>query len=253
MDRCVRGADAFAALGSAPGKLPDPPSWAYFGRANEYLMHGSLLDVWTGNLTNGKQGVLMWSWESGRVLQIPALFMFGMLAGRVGLFAVNDANRIVWRRIFFGALVLLGPLLFLCSHLEAWIAADALRRPVDAICTPLLKLDIMLLLVTGFALVYRRATGQRVLGMLRWLGRMSLTSYMMQSVVGTTLYYGFGFGLYESTGTVLALTIGIVLAVLQGAFSAWWLRHHKQGPLEALWHRLTWIGTARLPATRQAG
>ncbi len=245
--------DAFAALGSAPGKLPNPASWAYFGRANEYLMHGSLLDVWIGNLTNGKQAVLMWSWENGRILQIPALFMFGMLAGRVGLFAVNDANRIVWRRIFFGALLLLGPLFFLQSHLEAWIAAEALRRPLDTICAPLLKLDVMLLLVTGFALVYRRAAGQRVLGMFRWLGRMSLTSYMMQSVVGTTLYYGFGFGLYETTGTVFALTIGIVLAVLQGAFSAWWLRHHKQGPLEALWHRLTWIGTARLPATRQAG
>jgi uncharacterized protein len=40
--------------------------------------------------------------------------------------------------------------------------------------------------------------------------------------------------------------------VLQGCFSAWWLRHHKQGPLEALWHRLTWIGasSSHQPATR---
>jgi uncharacterized protein len=83
---------------------------------------------------------------------------------------------------------------------------------------------------------------------------MSLTSYMMQSIVGTTLYHGFGFGLYAVTGTVAALSIGIVLAVLQGCFSAWWLKHHKQGPLEALWHRLTWIGAASShgaqPATR---
>jgi uncharacterized protein len=245
--------DALAALGSAPGKLPDPASWAYFGRANEYLMHGSLVDVWIGNLTNGKQAVLLWSWENGRMLQIPALFMSGMLAGRIGLFAVNDANRIVWRRIFAGALLLLGPLIFIHRHLEAWVPAEALRRPLDTICVPLLNLAAMLLLVTGFGLLYRHAAGARVLGMFRWLGRMSLTSYMMQSLVGTTLYYGFGFGLYESTGTVLALTIGIVLAVLQGIFSAWWLRHHKQGPLEALWHRLTWIGAARLPAARRAG
>jgi uncharacterized protein len=245
--------DALAALGSAPGKLPDPASWAYFGRANEYLMHGSLVDVLTGNLTNGKQAVLLWSWENGRMLQIPALFMFGMLAGRVGLFAVNDANRIVWRRIFVGALLLLGPLVVIRRHLETWIPAEALRRPLDAICTPLLNLAVMLLLVTGFALLFRHVTGARVLGMFRWMGRMSLTSYMMQSVVGTTLYYGFGFGLYKTTGTVLALTIGIVLALLQGIFSAWWLRHHKQGPLEALWHRLTWVGAARLPAARQTG
>lgn len=246
--------DAFAALGSAPGKLPDPASWAYFGRAEEYLKHGSLLDVWIGNLTNGKQAVLLWSWEMGRILQIPALFMFGMLAGRLGLFAMNDRNIGIWRRVFFGALLLLGPLIFIHGHLNAWIPAEALRRPLNAICTPLLNLDIMLLLVTGFALLYRRPAGARVLGSLRWLGRMSLTSYMMQSIVGTTLYHGFGFGLYAVTGTVAALSIGIVLAALQGTFSAWWLKRHKQGPLETVWHRLTWIGAASSqhaqPATR---
>jgi uncharacterized protein len=242
--------DALAALDSAPGKLPDPASWALYGRADAYLRHGSLLTVWIGNLTNGRHAVWLWSWEMGRILQIPALFMFGMLAGRAGLFAVNDRNRLIWRRIFFGALLLLGPLIFIQGHLGTWIAAEALRRPVDGMCAPLLKLDIMLLLVTGFALLYRRPPGARVLGVFRWLGRMSLTSYMMQSIVGTTLYHGFGFGLYATTGTLLALSIGIVLAVLQGLFSAWWLRHHKQGPLEALWHRLTWIGTAAQPATR---
>jgi uncharacterized protein len=217
-------------------------------------MHGSVLDVWIGNLTNGKHAVLLWSWENGRVLQIPALFMFGMLAGRLGLFAMNDRNISIWRRVFFSALLLLGPLIFVRSHLEPWIAAEALRRPLDAIATPLLNLDIMLLLVTGFALLFRRAAGARVLGKLRWMGRMSLTSYMMQSIVGTTLYYGFGFGLYAVAGTVMALSIGIVLAVLQGCFSAWWLKSHKQGPLEAVWHRLTWIGAASShsaqPATR---
>jgi len=93
-----------------------------------------------------------------------------------------------------------------------------------------------------------------VLGKLRWMGRMSLTSYMVQSIVGTTLYYGFGFGLYAVAGTVMALAIGIVLALLQGTFSAWWLQRHKQGPLETIWHRLTWIGAASSqhaqPATR---
>lgn len=242
--------DALAALDSAPGKLPNPASWALYGRADQYLKHGSLLTVWIGNLTNGRHAVWLWSWEMGRLMQIPALFMFGMLAGRAGLFAVNDRNRRIWRRIFFGALLLLGPFIFIQTHLETWIAAEALRRPVNGICEPLLKLDIMLLLVTGFALLYRRPSGARVLGAFRWLGRMSLTSYMMQSIVGTTLYHGFGFGLYEVAGTVLALSIGIVLAVLQGLFSFWWLRHHKQGPLEALWHRLTWIGTTPQPATR---
>ena len=63
-----------------------------------------------------------------------------------------------------------------------------------------------------------------------------------QSLVGSTLYHGFGFALYKVTGPTMCLMIGVTLVMLQGSFSAWWLRRHQQGPLEALWHRATWWG-----------
>ncbi|MDD3507571.1 MAG: DUF418 domain-containing protein, partial [Parabacteroides sp.] len=44
------------------------------------------------------------------------------------------------------------------------------------------------------------------------------------------------------TGATHCLIIGICLAILQGIFSTWWLHVHKQGPLESLWHKATWIG-----------
>jgi uncharacterized protein len=72
---------------------------------------------------------------------------------------------------------------------------------------------------------------------------MSLTSYVVQSIIGTSIYYGFGLGMYQYTGTSFALAIGIVLAVLQRQFSVWWLASHAQGPLESVWHRLTWAGS----------
>ena len=40
----------------------------------------------------------------------------------------------------------------------------------------------------------------------------------------------------------LSLVIGVAVFVLQAAFCRWWLRGHRQGPLESLWHRLTWLG-----------
>ena len=82
----------------------------------------------------------------------------------------------------------------------------------------------------------------RMLAFFSPLGRMSLTSYVVQSIVGTALYYGYGLGLYRYTGATLALAVGIVLALLQRQFSVWWLRSHAQGPLEMLWHRATWYG-----------
>lgn len=66
-------------------------------------------------------------------------------------------------------------------------------------------------------------------------GRMSFTIYIMQTVIATTLFYSYGFGLYGQvdlwTGTVIAT--GIYLAQL--VFATIWFKKYTQGPLEALW------------------
>lgn len=239
-----------AALPQPAAKLPDPASWAYFGRANEYLAHGSAAQVWWGNLTNGKTGVLRWSWENGRMFQIPALFMLGMLAGRTGRFMESAANLRFWRRALGAAALLFVPLWLAKGQLNGWIAAEGLRRPLEVILTSWSNLALMVILVSGFTLLYQGGAGSRVLGMLRPLGRMSLTSYVGQSVIGTSIYYGFGLGLYRYTDTLTCLAIGTGLALLQGRFSAWWLARHPQGPLEALWHRATWFTPLRSRAYR---
>jgi len=59
--------------------------------------------------------------------------------------------------------------------------------------------------------------------------------------MGSCIYYGFGLSLYKYTGATYSLLIGIVLAILQGLFSSWWLSHFKKGPLETIWHKATWI------------
>lgn len=227
--------------------LPDPASWAYFGRATGYLANGSLADVWAGNLSNGKEAVLRWSWENGRLFQIPALFMLGMLAGRRQLFALTPAGRAFWRKALLLAVPAFLVLYAAKNSLWSWIAAEGLRRPVAVIVESWSNLAFMVVLVGAFALAYHAGMPARVLKLLAPLGRMSLTSYIVQSLVGTTLYYGFGFGLYKATGASVCLLIGITLALLQGALCAWWLRRHRQGPLETLWHRATWFGAPPRP------
>jgi uncharacterized protein len=72
------------------------------------------------------------------------------------------------------------------------------------------------------------------------VGRMALTNYLMQSVICTTLFYGWGFGLFGTLNrTALA---GIVLAiwVFQLLISPLWLRFFRFGPAEWLWRSLTY-------------
>ena len=82
----------------------------------------------------------------------------------------------------------------------------------------------------------------KALNLLAPIGRMSLSNYIIQSILGSFIYYGFGLGMYQFTGATHCLIIGICLAILQGIFSTWWLNVHKQGPLESLWHKATWVG-----------
>jgi uncharacterized protein len=225
------------ALPNPDQKLGDPASWAYFGIANDYFANGSAAKVWWGNLTNGKIGVIRWSWENGRLFQIPALFMLGMLAGRKGVF--KEGNIIFWRKTLVTAALVFIPFYALKTWPEAWGIGPAVQRPLLTIVTSWSNVAFMVVLVSTFYLLfYSRAW----LAIFSPLGRMSLTSYVVQSIVGTSIYYGFGLGMYKYTGASFALAIGIVLAVIQRQFSVWWLAHHSQGPLETVWHRLTWIG-----------
>lgn len=233
--------EVIQALSQPDQKLPDPASWAYFGRANDYFAHGSALQVWAGNVTNGKTGVILWSWENGRIFQIPALFMLGMLAGRRGVF--KEGKRLFWRKALLIAGLVFIPLYVLKTWPETWPVGQALQRPLLVIITSWSNLALMVVLVSLFVLLFHT---------LRWLqvfsplGRMSLTSYVVQSIIGTSIYYGFGLGMYQYTGASFALAIGIALALLQRQFSVWWLARHAQGPLETVWHRLTWLGSPPL-------
>ncbi len=84
-------------------------------------------------------------------------------------------------------------------------------------------------------------------GALQWLtkrlaavGRMALSNYLFDSIFCTTLFYGYGFGLFGHVNrTGLA---GIVLAiwVFQLLVSPIWLAHFRYGPAEWLWRSLTY-------------
>ena len=82
---------------------------------------------------------------------------------------------------------------------------------------------------------------QRRLSPLAAAGRMPLTNYLMQTAICTTLFYGWGFGLWGKVGpaTEFALALVIFFAI-QVPWSVWWLKRNDRGPLEDLWARLTY-------------
>jgi uncharacterized protein len=72
------------------------------------------------------------------------------------------------------------------------------------------------------------------------VGRMALTNYLFHSIVCTTLFYGYGFGLFARLDRVQLFGVVIVIWIFQLLVSPIWLEHFRFGPAEWVWRSLTY-------------
>ena len=107
--------------------------------------------------------------------------------------------------------------------------------------------------MAGLAWLYQRPAWLRLLRPFVAVGRMTLTNYLMQSVLCIFIFYGIGLGLFGRTGAALAVAIAWVIYTLQVLFSRWWWsRGYAFGPAEWLWRRLSYGGAVSLRAVRSS-
>lgn len=225
-----------------PDLLVKDPSWYKYFHLSSLTQGGdSFLEMVKGNFTNGKIAVYAWSWDKGRFFQAPALFMLGMLIGRKGLFIESDKSIKFWKTVLNISIVVSVFFLFFLDDIINLLKYDYARKYSGLVLDSWYNLSLMFVWVSGFILLFKKNFFHRILSKLVPFGRMSLTNYIMQSILGAFIYYGFSLGLYRYTGATYSLLIGIILFLLQLSFCKWWLKSHKQGPLEFLWHKGTWI------------
>ena len=209
------------------------------------LAGDSLWDMFKANFVTGQLASLNWAWCYGRVFQTTSLFMFGMLLGRRGLFRSStdeelNRSRTFWTRVLCYSAPL--ALLFYYGKRFLYTLVDNpfMKASLTTTFDSWYNLFFMLSIVGIFLLLF----WSRSLGFQRWLvpyGKMSLTNYVTQSVIGSFLYFGYGLGLYAKCGITASFCIGILFLLLQVSFAHWWMKKHKRGPLETLWHKLTWL------------
>lgn len=80
----------------------------------------------------------------------------------------------------------------------------------------------------------------RLTSRLAAVGRMALSNYLMHSIICTTVFYGYGFGLFGEVERLGLLGIVIAIWVLQLIVSPIWLAYFRFGPFEWLWRSLTY-------------
>jgi uncharacterized protein len=81
---------------------------------------------------------------------------------------------------------------------------------------------------------------QKLLQRFAAVGRMALSNYLMHSIILTTVFYGYGLGLYGSISRFGQMGFVVAVIALQLLLSPWWLARYRFGPLEWLWRSLTY-------------
>lgn len=221
--------------------LPDLGVGAMYGEVANYTKEGDFGKFIWGNITLGQKASLFWAIGAGRFLQTAGLFMLGLLIGRKQLFVSSESNMRFWVKVLIIAAITFAPLYQLKVQLTDTGNAPVIQQTVGVVIDMWQKCAFTLVLIASFVLLYQKETFKKITSDLRFYGKMSLTNYISQSIAGAIIYFPFGLYLAPYCGYTISLLVGVVIFLLQVCFCKWWLKSHKQGPLESIWHKLTWI------------
>lgn len=209
--------------------LPSLLNKSYYPELQQITSTGNFWDMIIANLTTGQLASLFWAVDAGRLLQAPGLFILGMILARGDYFR-RDIN--FWTQIFVGGFI---------GSFVLYIAKTSASGSLQTIFTMWYNIAFTALLISAFVLLYQSESFKKMIGGLHFYGRMSLTNYISQSIIGSLIFFPYALGLASKLGIAWSLIVGLCVMFLQILFCKWWLSSHKQGPLESLWHKLTWI------------
>ncbi|MGG3494660.1 DUF418 domain-containing protein [Peribacillus simplex] len=94
--------------------------------------------------------------------------------------------------------------------------------------------------ITAIALLAEQAGDSRLFRPLSYIGRMSMSNYLFQSIVCTAIFYSYGLGLYGSVSYTTGFVFLLALFCLQMLLSLLWMSLYKYGPIEYLWRFVTY-------------
>lgn len=221
-------------------RLPNLKVGEMYAEVAEYIKGGNFWDFILGNITLGQKASLLWAINAGRFFQTAGLFLLGFYIGKKQLFVSSEKNLHFWVKILIVSAIAFAPLYTLKDLIMD--NTPIIRQTAGTAFDMWQKLTFTLVLVASFILLYQNKKFHNRVNNLCFYGRMSLTNYIAQSIIGAIIYFPFGLYLAPYCGYTVSLLIGFFTFLLQVKFCKWWLSKHKQGPLELIWHKWTWLG-----------
>ncbi|ENH95656.1 hypothetical protein J416_15042 [Gracilibacillus halophilus YIM-C55.5] len=216
----------------AQDMMGDISNYQAIEKAFEHYGSGSWIDAYQQNLHD-------WLYANGigsmilSALNLLPIFLFGVLFARKKWLHDTKTHKrtLQWFALGSGCLFVLckaGPYL-IGNPLWLTMVQDYIGGTVSAV-----------FYVVMITLSYRYL--QRIGRWFGYVGKMALSNYILQSIIGVVVFYSFGFGLYGELSPLQTVAIAFIVFPLQVIISRLWLKKFSRGPLEILWRKWTYRG-----------
>jgi uncharacterized protein len=168
-----------------------------------------------------------------------------------------QGNLPLWRKVFVWGAVLgiIGNLLY--------VTLARTGNPLEPTLISLLGMvgyiigapALSLCYASGLVLLTQNERWYARLAPLAAVGRTALSNYLLQTLIATSIFYGYGLGLYGQIGPAFGILLTLAIFGLQIPLSNWWVERFRFGPAEWLWRTLTYgkLQPMRLAEKRKVG
>ncbi len=179
----------------------------------------------------------------GRGFVTFALFLIGICLGRWGGFKNLAEHKALFKKLIWWSLGS-GIILLVCTFglfsmmpepgkFDTWLAAVAFTF------YDLFNLAIASFYSCIFIFIAAKADGSRLSRIFAPYGRMALSNYILQAIIGTFIFYGWGLGYLGLLPNMTLLAVAVAIIAVQLYFSHWWMSCFNYGPLEWVWRSAT--------------
>ena len=245
----------YAALSNLPGANDAPSHWAVYPEVYAAIAKASFSELIALNSWDGLMAKCLYFVESGRGLQLIGLFIVGLILGRISFF--TQPEKFAKARMKAVVIAIAAAALFF--GLETYIKqlpADVLQEKgmakmyLEQLIGSYSSTAIMASLLLLFMQFYLWQPTGKILNLLAPCGRISLSIYLVQAVIGVPLFYPFGLSLYETIGQTNSFLFGIAFYSLLIIVAHWWVKRFYYGPVEWVWRSATYM-TTKVPFKKE--
>ncbi len=173
------------------------------------------------------------------VLTALYMFLLGLYAGKTSLVSEFSKHKRLAKRVWWISLIISVPICLMIVALHLDILSFKLPKDLTlSLFVTLSGVSLSMFYISTILFLLQKESWQKLLYPLRYVGRMALTNYILQTIVGITLFSGFG--RFGEVNLGLGLLVSLLVFSLQIVGSYFWLKNYRYGPLEWVWRSVTY-------------